>query len=65
MEKSIEVRLQHFAEHLGREIHDLESNLLAGQSAAEEKRDMIMSEAYQEILDEFESIFSDILYTKS
>ena len=35
MEKSLEVRIQHFAEMMAALIQEQESNLLAGQSAQE------------------------------
>lgn len=63
MEKSIEVRLQHFAEMITQEIQHKESQLLIGLSASEEKRCMILSEGYQEILEKFEKLFEDVLYT--
>ena len=63
MEKSLEVRIQHFAEMMAQQVQELESNLLVGQSAAEERKSMILSEGYSELLEKFEYIFNDVLYT--
>ena len=65
MEKSLEVRIQHFAESMASQIQEIESNLLIGQSVEIEKKSMILSEAYTEILEKFEYIFEDVLYTEN
>jgi hypothetical protein len=65
MEKSLEVRIQHFAETMTNRIQELESKLLVGQCQQEERKCMILSECCAELLEKFEYIFEDILYTEN
>jgi hypothetical protein len=46
-------------------IQELESKLLVGQCQQEERKCMILSECHAEMLEKFEYIFEDILYTEN
>jgi predicted AlkP superfamily phosphohydrolase/phosphomutase len=64
MEKSLDVRIQYFAGLLSGKITELEGTLLSGLATpGEEKRSMIASEIYEDLLDQFEGVFSDVLYS--
>jgi hypothetical protein len=64
MEKSLSVRIQYFADLLNSKIMEVELGLLTGKSYEVEAQIMQKSEIYQEMMEKFEELFEDILYTE-
>lgn len=63
MEQSLHVKIQYFADLLAGQIVEMESGLmLADNDRDEEKKIMIRSQCYQEILERFENLFQEIVY---
>lgn len=63
MAKPLDLRIQFFADQITQKIQHLESELLNGYTHEEEKKRMAQSEVLEELLEKFESVFGDILYS--
>lgn len=63
MEKSLQVKIQYFADLLNAQIVEIESALVSlDMSNKKEEEAMIKSMVYQEILARYEDLFEDILF---
>lgn len=66
MEKSLDVKIQYFANLLNQQIMEIESGLLLLElTHTEEDRRVFRCEVYQEILKEFEDVFENTIYKES
>lgn len=60
--ENIVVRLQYFRDFLSEKITENENSLMMGKDRNEEKKCMIISDIYDNILHKFENIFKEEIY---
>jgi len=64
MDKSIHARLQYFSDQLHAEMTASESMLLIGNDKDQERKMRLKADLIEEILNDFETLFADIIVKK-
>lgn len=62
MEKSLEIKIQYFADYLLSKVVECESGLLLGKDLEQEKDLMKRAQLFRDVLDDFERVFNGTIF---